>query len=83
MEKPVSGNVVDEYGDVIGSVSGAYVDDYQDGATERIVHRTIPITVVDEEGNEIGSGTLEYDDYITFGSGGVRTIQITGSVSVQ
>lgn len=83
MEKPVSGNVVDEYGDVIGSVSGTYIDDYQDGSTEQIVHRSIPITVVDENGNVIGNGSLEYDDYVTFGSGGVRTIQITGSVIVQ
>ncbi|RLB80030.1 MAG: hypothetical protein DRH17_12690 [Deltaproteobacteria bacterium] len=80
VEKNVSGAVKDETGNVVGSISGIYVDDYQDSSSQQIDHRSISITVVDEEGDEIGSGVLEYDDYISYNGGGTRTINIAGSV---
>lgn len=80
MEKQVSGTVVDGEGNEVGSVSGTYIDDCLDSSSEQIVSRTITITVQDDEGNQVGSGQLQYDDYVSFGSGGTRTINLSGNV---
>jgi len=80
MEKNVAGEVVDLLGNVIGSVTGSYVDESKVDYYENIVKRQVEIYVVDEEGYSIGSGLLEYEDYVTYGAGGVRTISITGVV---
>lgn len=76
----ITGNVLDEQGNTIGSISGTYIDDSQDGTSEQLVQRTIDITVVDENGNNVGSGSLNYQDYITYNGGGTRTINLTGNV---
>ncbi|RLE37068.1 hypothetical protein DRJ17_07340 [Candidatus Woesearchaeota archaeon] len=80
VEKTLSGQVLDEEGNVIGSVSGSYIDEYQDSTSEQIESRTISINVVDENGNSVGSGQLQYDDYITYNDGGTRTIDLSGDV---
>ena len=79
-EKQVAGEVLDLLGNVIGSISGLYIDEAQQSNVTSIVKRQIQITVVDNQGNIIGSGLLEYEDYVAYGSGGVRTINITGIV---
>jgi len=81
MEKTVSGNVYDEQNNVIGSVSGTYIDEYQNASTQQIQSRTINISVVDENGNSIGSGQLQYDDYISYNGGGTRTIDLSGNTN--
>jgi len=81
MEKPVSGNVYDDANNTVGSVSGTYIDEYQNSASEQIETRTISISVVDENGNSIGSGQLQYDDYISYNGGGTRTIDLSGNVN--
>jgi len=67
-------------GEVIGSGSGYYVDEQANLETERIVGRSLSVSVVDSDGLEIGNGTIEYDDYVCYNGGGVRTVSVTGSV---
>jgi len=78
-EKTVSGTVYAD-GVALGSISGTYIDDYQNSASEQILSRSVPITVADESGIEIGSGALSYDDYVSYNGGGVRTITVSGNV---
>jgi len=80
MEKQLTGKVTDELNNIVGSVSGSYIDESKVDYYESIVKRQIEITVISDEGYLLGSGLLEYEDYITYGAGGVRTIKITGIV---
>jgi len=75
----LSGSVLLE-GEACGTVSGEYVDESQDASSENIEHRTIDGQVL-LEGERVDNGAqLEYDDYVTYGDGGTRTIPVTGNV---
>lgn len=80
MIKTISGNVYDENGNVIGTVTGKYIDEAQDHIKEQKTTRQISITVV-ADGETIGSGSLTYEDYITYNDGGRREINISGNVT--
>jgi len=77
--RSISGYVYIE-GDVVGDISGQYLDSYEDAPSENTVERTIPVSVL-LEGEEISTdGGLTYVDYITYNGGGTRNIPVTGSV---
>ncbi len=64
-------------GIVIGSVTGTYVDDSVEQQSETINNVTINITVYIDS-TVIGSGLLQYQDYVAYDNGGSRRIDVTG-----
>ncbi|RLG86906.1 MAG: hypothetical protein DRO39_02005 [Thermoprotei archaeon] len=66
---------------VVGRVTGTYIDGAYDGHSELVRHRVVKIDVK-LNGYTVGTGTLEYDDYVVSGTGGTRTITATGDVKM-
>jgi len=64
----------------VGFGSGSYIDDAKDSYIKQIIKRSINIIVEDMNGYQVGSGQLQYDDYVSYNGGGSRTIKVTGKV---
>jgi hypothetical protein len=62
----------------IGSVTGTYIDDSVEQRSETINNVTINITVYIDS-TVIGSGVLQYQDYVAYDGGGSRTINVSGN----
>ncbi|MGB9684422.1 MAG: hypothetical protein ACPL1Z_05795 [Candidatus Bathyarchaeales archaeon] len=78
--KTVSGNILLNT-TVVGTFTISYEDGKEAKTVETKVTRSITITV--SVGTvEVGSVTLFYEDLICSGSGGKRTITLTGNIEV-
>ena len=75
-------------GIVIGSVTGTYIDDSAEQQSETINNVTVNITVYIDttiytdiiQYDVIGSGVLQYQDYVAYNGGGSRTISISDNI---
>ncbi|MEM1830788.1 MAG: hypothetical protein QXJ97_04560 [Desulfurococcaceae archaeon] len=59
----------------VGEGTIKLIDEYQDDVTQRIVTRQVSGKVV-VDSVEAGSVSGTYEDYVTYGSGGTRTVNI-------
>ena len=67
-------------GEEVGAVSGEYIDESQDAPSENIQSRSIPGDVL-LEGEVVSIAVnLAYDDYVSYNGGGIRTVDISGTV---
>lgn len=59
----------------IGEGTIKLIDEYQDDVTQRVVSRSVSGKVV-VDSVVVGSASGSYEDYVTYGTGGTRTVNI-------
>ena len=78
--RSISGKVLID-SEQVGSISGTYKDDSANGSKQVIEPVSIPITV-NVNNEQIGNGSMSYQDYVTYNGGGSRTVDISGNVLI-
>jgi len=78
MLKQVSGYVKANE-NIIGDVTGEYIDESNANNYTLITKKQVGIVALVND-NNIGSGSLEYDDYVAYDGGGTRKIELTGFI---
>jgi len=78
--KSISGTVYID-GVEVGNFTIYYEDEAVNALTENIVSKTTNVDVLINSTN-VGSGVVNYDDYITYDEGGTRSYQIIGDILI-